>query len=79
MIYSIFYVVHNLAHDGRDWKRKRHIRVANSYLYEEVTIHKTVAIKYVPSAENCADMMTKCLPADTFERHRNVLLGQNTE
>ena len=69
----------HLAHDGGDWKRKRHIRVANSYLYEEVTIHKTVEIKYVPSAENCADMMTKCLPADTFERHRNVLLGQNTE
>ena len=66
----------HLAHDGGDWKRKRHIRVANSYLYEECTIHKTVAIKYIPSADNVADMMTKCLPGDAFERHRNMLLGQ---
>ena len=65
----------HLAHDGGDWKRKRHIRVANSYLYEEVTIHKTIAIKYVPSSENCADMMTKCLPKDTFQKHRAVLMG----
>ena len=63
----------HLAHDGGDWKRKRHIRVANSYLYEECSIHKTVAIKYIPSADNVADMMTKCLP---FKRHRNMLLGQ---
>ena len=66
----------HLAHDGGNWKRKRHIRVANSYLYEECTIHKTVAIKYIPSADNVADMMTKCLPGDAFERHRNMLLGQ---
>ena len=65
----------HLAHDGGNWKRKRHIRVANSYLYEEVTIHKTVAIKYVPSSENCADMMTKCLPRVAFEKHRAILMG----
>ena len=57
-------------------KRKRHIRVANSYLYEEVTIHKTIAIKYVRSDENCADMMTKCLSAPLFRKHRSTLMGR---
>ena len=66
----------HLAHDGGDWKRKRHIRVANSYLYEEVTIHKTIAIKYVRSDKNCADMMTKCLSAPLFRKHRSTLMGR---
>ena len=66
----------HLAHDGGNWKRKRHIRVANSYLYEEVTIHESVAIRYVKSSENVADMMTKCLPAPAFMKHRDTLMGQ---
>ena len=65
----------HLSHDGGNWKRKRHIRVANSYLYEEVTINKTIAIKYVRSDDNCADMMTKCLPAPLFIKHRATLMG----
>jgi hypothetical protein len=32
-------------------------------IHEEVTSHKTIAIKYVHSDENYADMMTKCLAA----------------
>jgi hypothetical protein len=69
----------HLSHDGGNWKRKRHIRVANSYLYEEVTIHRLVKIQYVKSEENVADMMTKCLPAPLFTKHRDTLMGQRKQ
>ena len=36
----------------------------------------SVAIRYVKSSENVADMMTKCLPAPAFVKHRDALMGQ---
>ena len=34
-----------------------------------------VRLAHIPSHDNCADIMTKCLTGDAFRRHRATVLG----
>jgi hypothetical protein len=36
---------------------------------------QTIALMKVPAADNCADIVTKCLTGEAFYRHRRTILG----
>ena len=65
-----------VARGGGNHSRMRHIRVADSYIFQEVAINKSIAIRYVPSKMNVADMFTKSLTKDLFIPHRDMLMGE---
>jgi hypothetical protein len=52
--------------------RAKHIDVRHFFVHDHVE-SKDIALSYVPSAENLADLFTKPLPAPTFLRHRKAL------
>ncbi len=36
-----------------------------------------VRLAHIPSHDNCADILTKCLTGDAFRRHRTTVLGHS--
>ena len=40
---------------------------------------QTIELKKVPAADNCADIVTKCLTGEAFYRHRRTILGLELE
>ena len=65
----------HVSYGGGSWKRKRHIRVADSFIYQEAALAKTIQLQYVKSSENVADMFTKALPQAPFQKFREALMG----
>ena len=65
----------HVSYGGGSWKRKRHIRVADSFIYQEAALAKTIQLQYVKSSENVADMFTKALPQAPFQKFRKALMG----
>ncbi len=55
-------------------KHQKHILVRLQYVREQVQL-KTALPRYIPSADNIADVLTKNLPKEPFIRFRNLLLG----
>ncbi len=55
-------------------KHQKHILVRLQYVREQVA-SKTILPVYIPSADNVADVLTKNLPRESFERFRTILLG----
>ena len=49
--------------------RSKHIALRHHFLREQVT-KGMVDLAHVPSVDNLADMLTKLLPRDTFDRLR---------
>ena len=41
----------------------------------ELVARKVVVTKFVPTAQNVADILTKPLPRQAFQKHRATLLG----
>ena len=69
----------DVSRGGGNHARMRHIRVADSYIYQEFKINKTIQLRYTPSADNVSDIFTKALGKITFTHLRNRLLGTPTE
>ena len=64
-----------IARNGSIHNRTRHIRVADAWIYQEVHDHGTIDIRSIDTKENIADMFTKSLPREAFEKHRGMLMG----
>ena len=52
--------------------RTKHIDIAYNFVYEKVQDH-VVELKYIPTKEQIADIFTKALPRETFEKFRDML------
>ena len=56
-------------------RQTRHHRRQVEYIKDRIA-RNIVVLKYVPSALNCADVLTKALPRVLFMRHVNNLIGR---
>jgi hypothetical protein len=63
-----------LAKSDGNWGRTRHFMVRYHYIRSKIEDH-TIALTYVPTDEQVADIFTKSLDATTFARLRDYLLG----
>ena len=59
---------------GGNHRRMRHIRVADSYIYQCI-LKGSNSIHYVRSADNVSDIFTKACDIETFRRLRWYLMG----
>lgn len=50
----------------------KHIAMRHHFIREKVE-DNTVSLSHVPSAENIADLLTKSLPVNTFDRLKRLL------
>jgi len=55
-------------------KHQKHILVRLQYVREQVASKEIIPV-YIPSADNVADVLTKNLPREPFERFRTIMLG----
>jgi hypothetical protein len=65
----------HISRGGGNYARLRHIRVADSYIYQAIMIHKTHSMRYVRSADNISDIFTKPTDITTFRKLRWCLMG----
>ena len=63
-----------VSRGGGSHAKMRHIRTADSYIWQEFKINKTIDLRYVASADNISDMFTKALGPVVFTRLRNILM-----
>ena len=64
-----------ISRGGGSHARTRHIRVADSYIYQEVCVTGKFKMFYVRSRDNVSDIYTKPADAETFKRLRWYLMG----
>ena len=64
-----------IAEGGGNHKRRRHIRVADSWIYQEVSLTRNIRLYPISSRDNIADMFTKSLESPAFIRFRDKLMG----
>jgi hypothetical protein len=64
-----------VAQGGGNHKRRRHIRVADAWIYQEVALAKTIELYHVRSNDNVADMFTKSLESPAFIKFRDMIMG----
>jgi hypothetical protein len=64
-----------ISRGGGSHARTRHIRVADSYIYQEVCITGKFKMFYVRSHDNVSDIYTKPADLETFRRLRWYLMG----
>ena len=57
-------------------KRSKHIRIHNSYIWEQIHIFKRIKIGKVATEYNVADLQTKPLKAELFDYHTKTLMGE---
>ena len=62
-----------VSRGGGNHKRRRHIRVADAWIYQEVVISRSITINHIKSNENVADMFTKALEAPAFIKFRKMI------
>ena len=62
-----------LANNTEGTRRSKHIDVRH-HVCKEAIEGKEIDLVYVPTGEQIADMLTKCLPRILHERHRASLL-----
>ena len=53
--------------------RSKHIDIDYHYAREKVQDDKTFTVEYVPTADNCADIFTKCVNAYLHDKHCNFI------
>ena len=64
-----------LSKDLKSCQRSRHIE--RRYLkLRELVLTGLIVVKYVETAENAADMLTKPLPKEVFDKHLGTLSGK---
>ena len=65
----------HVSRGGGSHRKLRHIRVADSYVYQCAAIDKCLSLHYVRSRDNVADLFTKATDRDTFLALRDRLMG----
>ena len=45
---------------------------------EKVQDDKTFTVNYVPTADNCCDILTKCVNASLHDKHCNYIFKRET-
>ena len=55
-------------------KRTKHIDIRHHFI-REVVSRGEVELRYIPTGDQIADLLTKALPRATVQRHRSILLG----
>ena len=68
----------DVARGGGSFKKLRHIRVAESYVYHCIAIEPSLSLHYVRSRDNVADIFTKACKIDTFTALRSYLMGNTS-
>jgi len=69
----------HISRGGGNHAGKRHMRVADSYSYQEVKLNKSHSIRYVRSRDNVSDIFTKAADPVTFKRLRWYLMGDTPD
>jgi hypothetical protein len=64
-----------VAKGGGNHKRRRHIRVADAWIYQEAALAKTIELYQIKSKDNVADMFTKSLESPAFIKFRDIIMG----
>ena len=64
----------DLAFDPVLHAKTKHIDRRDLFV-RELVARKVVVTKFVPTAQNVADVLTKPLPRQAFQKHRATLLG----
>jgi hypothetical protein len=64
----------DVARGGGKHRKLRHIRVADSYIYQGI-LRGECTLHYVRSADNVSDIFTKAADPETFRRLRWYLMG----
>ena len=65
----------NQAQKGAN-KRSKHIRIHQSYIWEQIHIFKRVVVLKVDTKYNPADLQTKPLNAELYNRHTRTIMGE---
>ena len=63
-----------LSRDRKSCNRSRHID-RRFFKVRELEAMREVKVTYVPTRDNSADVLTKCLPFDDFTRHTDALMS----
>jgi len=61
-----------VVEDERDSGRLKHVDVRHRFVHEEIQ-RGQVLVKYIPTGDQIADIMTKGLPLSVFQKHRTNL------
>ena len=64
-----------VAKGGGNHKRRRHIRVADAWIYQEAALAKTIELYQIKSKDNVADIFTKSLESPAFIKFRDIIMG----
>lgn len=62
----------DVAEQPRKHQRMKHVNIKYNFIRDAIA-EKEVAIKYIPSSDQLADIMTKSLGSTPFTKHRNDL------
>lgn len=73
IIYGDNQSTQTLTKNGIKSERTKHVAIKYAYIHDEV-FHKRVKLEWVPSNEQLADIMTKCLPRPLHEALRSRLM-----
>ncbi len=65
----------NQAQKGAN-KRSKHIRIHQRYIWEQIHIFKRVVVLKVDTKYNPADLQTKPLNAELYNRHTRTIRGE---
>lgn len=61
-----------VVEEERETSRSKHVDVKYRFVHEEI-MRGQIIVKYVPTGEQIADIMTKGLPVNVFQKHRTSL------
>jgi len=64
----------HISRGGGDFTKSRHTRNADSYVYQEQVLNKTIDLRYITSADNISDIFTKALGPIIYKKLRNRLM-----
>ena len=68
----------HISRGGGSFRKLRHIRVAESYVYHCSIIDPSLSLQYIRSRDNVADIFTKACDPDTFHTLRSYLMGNTS-
>ena len=68
----------NQANNGSN-KRSKHIKIHNSYIWEQIHIFGNIKVGKISTKQNSADLQTKVLGAEPFKQHSRTIMGEGRE
>ena len=61
-----------LVKNNKNHSRTKHIDVRHHFIRSHIE-NGNITIQYIPTENQIADILTKALPAEKFEKHRDAL------